>query len=642
MKENKIYLRVKFMINEIYIPRTDGYFYLAVDNSIPGGTCIEFLNGKKCSVDISVKFKLGIDGFLYRVIDTSIPNGKLINDKHGRVDYVEDKPKEVGPVSDKESFDPFKCGIEACSANVHERSIDLNINPNRRRTRQNLPNRRNFGSDYINERFSPNNQSSLKRINRRKNKRANYVSDKYTAEELIEDLIAEIQKYSEELLLAFPERLLKYDGKLRYSQKMLSTFWGWKTQYVSALLDRYKNNNNYRINDKSLLKLRQKINDHLGDKGFICLEILDKYENLDINLEEFAYLLQTELGHITGEVTFTQDEATEILGFSVADKLTDIRKKEKKKINYKFSLWRLYDIIYRINLIFHKKADNCYKLIQKYKDLNKPLKEYRDQKHNVGNPHYFREILSGQLDKAYIFGFMGHDGYLVERGRIGIRIQPKDKVIIDKLIYLIDLDKSKVKVTPETIIHLYKGERKVYQSLRLRFGCIPMFNEMSELGPVGSKADKKVVPLVIKELVKVAKQKALDEWIYTDNGKKVKAWMYTTEGQTALAWLAGAYDADGSLGEYYSGRFYSSQKQYLEEIKDLFDINTKIQESKESGFHEVFGRICYTKGVYFLTINSNNVMIAMMDSYQHSLNRKRPKNCRLSSSELDNYLGSFK
>jgi len=388
----------------------------------------------------------------------------------------------------------------------------------------------------------------------------------------------------------------------------------------------YKNNKNYKIPDKSLIKLKEKIFNRLEDKGSLCLEIIEEYEDSELNLKEFVLSLRFELVCISGEITFTQDEATKILGFDINHKLNYIRKRNSSN---RFSLWRLNDMIDRIELIWGEKAKNCDNLIQKYKDLNKDLKEYPHQQHNVGDPHYFKEILPGELDKAYIFGFLGHDGFTSTGYRIGLRINPKDKIIINRLIYLIDLDKSKVKVRLETRSLIYKGESKEYESLKLKFVCKPMYGELENLGDIGSGTEKKKVPPLIKNLVEVAKQKSSDDW------------MSTLEGRTALAWLLGTYDAEGTYQGHYIGVIYSSQREYLKEIKELFEINTKVSVIEEPGVKIVFGKVCNAKGCYRLSISSKNVMIAMMENYWYSLNRKRPDEYKLSSNGLDNYLGSF-
>ena len=213
--------------------------------------------------------------------------------------------------------------------------------------------------------------------------------------------------------------------------------------------------------------------------------------------------------------------------------------------------------------------------------------------------------------------FPTKDYGFTSNGYVGLRINPKDDIIIDKLISLIELDKSSLKIREETILQLYKGELKEYHSLKLAFGCKPMVKELEELGDIGSGSLKKEVPYVIKNLIEVAKQKSLDNW------------MCTSEGQTALAWLLGTYDADGSYKEDYSGVIYSSHRRYLEEIQELFEINTKVFERQESGLSVIFGKTCITKGQYALSIRSRNVFTKIMENYWHSLGRKRPEKYRL-------------
>lgn len=267
-----------------------------------------------------------------------------------------------------------------------------------------------------------------------------------------------------------------------------------------------------------------------------------------------------------------------------------------------------------------EKAEKCSKLIQKYKNLNKDLKEYTKQKHNVGLPHYFSDILPGELDKAYIFGFLGHDGFLTNNGKIGLAINPKDKSVIYKLAQLINLDLGKIKIESLKNLALYKGEKKEFELMRLAFRCKPMYNDLQNLGPIGSKNLNKEVPHVIKRLVNIAKQKSLDEWLYT------------TEGMTALSWFLGAYDADGTYISHYSGAFFSSNKQYLKEIKELFEINTKVSTLVDPGsVIAVLGRECISKGMYKIGISSRNVFIRMMESYGRSLQRKRPDKYKVSS-----------
>ncbi len=283
-------------------------------------------------------------------------------------------------------------------------------------------------------------------------------------------------------------------------------------------------------------------------------------------------------------------------------------------------------MVERLESIFAEKAMRTHELIQKYSKSNKNLKEYRNQQHNVGKPHYFSEILSGEFEKAYLFGFIGHDGYLNKLTTdIGLKINPRDHIILYKLAKVIDLDLSKTRIRYGKIQQLYKGTLQEYYYAGLDFGCKPMSKELKELGDIGSRGKKKVPP-VIRELVEKAKQKSSDEW------------MYTEEGQTALAWLLGAYDADGSYvpdKSGYGGRFYSSIKEYLYEIKDLFGLKNKVLTKVEPGTEmEVFGKMSTSKGMYSIRISSRDVFVEMMNNYLDSFRRKRPEQF-----QGNNYLG---
>jgi hypothetical protein len=316
-----------------------------------------------------------------------------------------------------------------------------------------------------------------------------------------------------------------------------------------------------------------------------------------------------ELGRISGEVELTQAEASQIFGFDVESRLYDIR---HKNLHYKFSIERLDILIENIKSIFGEKANRCYGLIQKYKNLNLDLKEYPFQQHNVGKPHYFRKVFPGDFEKAYLLGFLGHDGYLTSIGRIGLNINPKDIIIINKLVKAIDLDLSKVKITPETQLKIYNGERKEYQSIRIRFGCKPMYEDLKN-NFIGSKDKYKEIPEQIRDLIEEAK---LEHY---------ELWYETTAGLTVFSWLLGFYDADGSYLGFNYGVLYSSNNKYLTKIREVFDIKSEVDTYVEPGtVVEIFDRECISKGMYGLRISSHDVFIKMINSYKDSLQRKRP------------------
>ncbi len=331
---------------------------------------------------------------------------------------------------------------------------------------------------------------------------------------------------------------------------------------------------------------------------------------------------------ISAKVKITYEEASKILGFDVESKVEYIESPSKKHTDYTFSMEDLEIMVELLEGIFAEKAMEMHELIQKYFKSNKNLKEYSRQRHNVGKPHYFSEILSGEFEKAYLFGFIGHDGSLNKvTKQIRVKIHPKDHIILYKLAKAIDLDLSKTKIQYGKQPQIYKGQLKKYYYATLAFGCKPMNKELKELGDIGSGSETKEVPLAIRELVRKAKQKSLDEW------------MYTEEGQTALAWLLGAYDADGSISGGNAGMFFSSIEEYLYEIKELFGLKNKVLEMLKPGTEvEIFDRVSVSKGSYSVRISSKDVFVEMMNSYPKSFKRKRPQQ---DTSGESNYLGEL-
>ena len=208
----------------------------------------------------------------------------------------------------------------------------------------------------------------------------------------------------------------------------------------------------------------------------------------------------------------------------------------------------------------------------------------------MGKPHYFGKILSGEIEKAYLLGFLWHDGY-ISYGRVGIEINPKDISVIKKLARAIDLDLSNVKVSRRSRLFIYKGEKNKYHSVSLTFGCKSMIDDLIAIGYTNLRTGSKNIPIPIKNLIEQAKLEDPHLWYETETGL------------TALAWLLGAYDADGRyLGgpRGYTGMFYSSDKGYLNEIKDIFEIKNDVKTKVEPNtVLEIFDKYYITKGHQF-------------------------------------------
>ncbi len=84
---------------------------------------------------------------------------------------------------------------------------------------------------------------------------------------------------------------------------------------------------------------------------------------------------------------------------------------------------------------------------------------------------------------------------------------------------------------------------------------------------------------------------------------------------------------------------YSSKKEYLYEIKELFGLKNQVLEPIKPGTEvEIFDRIGVSKGMYSIRIGSRDAFGAMMNSYPYSFDRKRPDKYKSGES---NYLGDI-
>jgi len=103
-------------------------------------------------------------------------------------------------------------------------------------------------------------------------------------------------------------------------------------------------------------------------------------------------------------------------------------------------------------------------------------------------------------------------------------------------------------------------------------------------------------------------------------------WWLTLPGRVALAFLLGFFDGDGYYSGVKSARIYANSKQFLEHIKDLFNIKNRVCEDKTPGETLwVFDEIYISKGMYSLALGPK-LFEKMLKSYNLSMQRKRPKN----------------
>ncbi|TKJ27070.1 MAG: hypothetical protein CEE42_03135 [Promethearchaeota archaeon Loki_b31] len=445
-------------------------------------------------------------------------------------------------------------------------------------------------------------------------------SDTYSTKDLIKDLRNEIQILSEELAQMFPNRLLSKRGNA-FGHTFLSRFWGHNQDYVSLyLLKKVTLDLDYVIKEKALLQLQEKFEERLGAKALGCIRILKRYRDHEINTLQFIDLLEKELGRVSGEIKVNNEELGLILagthGF-IKDIFGRMRQPihQRYNPNYKFSTERLSEFRDFLFEIFGYRAKKCFENLKRYELLNPDLKEYSKQMHTIGNPHYFQNIEKNS-EASYWFGFLRADGSRAgDPYKIYFELSVKDKDRLEEFADAVGFPSERIKF--RTRYKWYKGVLKEYKSARIKFHSKLMAKDIDDLGFQSSKAEQKFVPdyviQALKEAKRISKQTNLDWWL-------------TLPGQVALAFLLGFYDGDGSYGGGRSARIYASSKQFLTHIKELFEIKNKIITAIAPGEDAwAFDQRYVSKGMYSLALGPK-LFDMMMNSYEHSMKRKRLQN----------------
>jgi len=442
----------------------------------------------------------------------------------------------------------------------------------------------------------------------------------YNTRDLIKDLREEIQQFSEELAQMFPNRLLKKRGN-KYSHSHLSQLWEMSDSYVrSGVIASAKQNSDFIIAEKALLQLQEKLEERLASKALGCFEIIRRYQSNEINTLQFVDMLEKELGRVSGEIMVTNEELSLILAGthqfiqSILSRMTQLTHRRYNP-HYKFSKESLSEFKDFLFEMFGYRAKKCFDNLRRYEHLNPDLKEYSKQQYTIINPHYFQNI-EKKRDASYWFGFLRADG---SRGgapyTIAIELAEKDIKTLKGFAKKIGFPLDRIETRAQ--YRLYKGKLKEYKSARIKFVCRPMAQDIDNLGFQSSKADQKFVPdyivQALKEAKRISKQTNIDWWL-------------TLPGKVALAFLLGFYDGDGTYRGGRSARIYASSKQFLEHIKELFEIKNKVFKAMEPGEETwVLDRKCVSKGFYSLALGPK-LYDMMINSYKYSMKRKRPLN----------------
>jgi len=444
-------------------------------------------------------------------------------------------------------------------------------------------------------------------------------TETYSSLELINDLRQEIRQFSEELAQIFPNRLYT-DTRNQFSHIALSKYWGEQSLFIQrTFLYHAKNDPNGRSKDEYLSGLDSKLEERLGAKALGCVRIIRRYENYEINAFQFVDLLEKELGRVSGEIKLNNEEMSLILGCPntfIRDILSRIKNLNHKyyKPNYKFPREHLSNFKDTLLTIFGSKAKKCLETIQMYEDLNPDLNDYPRQQYNVKNPELFHHI-GESIEASYWFGLLSADGSLSKISsdrRITLELSKKDADVVKRFAKAVGLPLERVKYRPR--IRRYKGEIKKFDMVYIKFGCKPMTNQLEELGFSSSKAERKYIPDYVEQAYReaktISKQTNLDWWL-------------TDPGKVALAFLLGFFDGDGSYQGGRIARIFSSNKGFLEQVKEFFEIKNEVLTVVPSGeLAWAFDRQHVSKGFYSLGLGPR-LYDMMMNSYEDSMQRKR-------------------
>ena len=236
----------------------------------------------------------------------------------------------------------------------------------------------------------------------------------------------------------------------------------------------------------------------------------------------------------------------------------------------------------------------------------KPTSHYRMY---INHPNFIRDYFKviDTKEKAYWLGFLFADGYITiehtysgDYYRMGIELSEKDRILIEKFCKTIGLNSKYIK----TRVRLHSYTNKKYQLCSIRWGDQDFANDLIKHGM---------------------------EYEYDDEkGKRVKIMKLPDllNHELMVAFILGFYDGDGSLGLIKGKKrdsiypiLKSSNKEFLLEIREFFDIKSDIKSKIEEKYD--FKREKFTKSKMYRLYLGIDLFREMLKIYKYSLDRKR-------------------
>ncbi len=531
-------------------------------------------------------------------IDTN--EDKTIRNKESKFDQIDWNKKETS--KNKESkFDQIDWNQKETTKKKESKFdlIDWSQNqPKKRETEEptkDIADKNENDSDIKNE----INSEQIEKIEDENDKITDIPEDKCTTLELIEGLKEKLQKSSEELAQIFPDRVNKY------SQAQLSRFWRNTEGFIHKAVYLYKKEGHYNIRDSSLDLLKQNLSQKFGEqKSTKCFQIIERFNQNEINILTMTKQLRLELGKISGEIPVTNQELSHLFGRysryikEVKERITNVNKRDYNP-DFKFSIEQLKELTSNLGDINSKE---CVEIIGKYEKGNENLKEYSHEQTSITNKHAFAEIKDRKT--SYWFGFLCADAHVGQKTyEISFRLKRGDRERVEKFAKFTGYDLNQIKDSTE--FYRYKGEIRQTEMSKVRFTSKIMAEELYNNGFFSQSSKERKLPEIILSRIKEAES----------IGKNLSE---SKSGAIALSFLLGFYDGDGNYRGGRSARIYSSSKELLEEIKDVYKIKNKVNPLRPN-----FGEDVIKKDSMYYITPGPDLFEQMLKTYKDSMQRKR-------------------
>lgn len=317
------------------------------------------------------------------------------------------------------------------------------------------------------------------------------------------------------------------------------------------------------------------------------------------------YVFFTEMSSLFGlSKTYLKDQRKSEYAKKIiaADILERMRLSLKRNIE-KWTKTYLY-----LSDLLLKAQRDILAFIDEYENILNPKPSSR-YKMYINHPNFVRDFFKviDTKEKAYWLGFLFADGYIViehsssgDYYRMGLELSEKDRILIEKFCKTIGLNLNHVK----TRVRLHSYTKKRYRVCLIRWGDQDFAKDLINHGMKYEFNDSK--------------------------GKRVKTMKLPDflNYELMVAFILGFYDGDGSLGlkkgkkrDSIYPKIKSSNKDFLFEIKEYFDIKSDIKSKIEDKYDLIRDRI-FTSKMYSLYLGID-LFREMLKNYKYSIERKR-------------------